>query len=218
MTWFTAAWVITGWNAASAVAEETHNARSVAPRFIVTTYCPMSIMGSMVCVLLAFCILDIEAAALGPSGSPAFALLIQRRGRTAGVAFSLLAFLNTAIGGGAAPVTVSCQTAAFARDGGLLNMPVRTCMLLTDGGILMLCLASSPVASGTIYSLAFIAVMVLYALPMAFRIPGAGEGGRRWVPGPWDYCRLSVPIHVAGLVTVLYMTTEGVDTIDGVRP
>ncbi|KAK8088434.1 hypothetical protein PG997_003395 [Apiospora hydei] len=218
MTWFTAAWVITGWNAASAVAEETHNARIVAPRSIVTTYCLMSVMGFLVCVLLAFCIPDIEAAALDPSGFPALALLIERWGRNAGVAFLLVIFLNTAIGGGAVLVMMSCQTAAFARDGGLLcnaqlsrisprsNMPVHTCVLLTGGGMLMLCLAFSPVASGTIYSLDVIAVMVLYALPMAFRILDAGEGGRRWVPGPWNYGRLSVPIHVVGLVTVLYMT------------
>ncbi|KAK6851477.1 hypothetical protein PG995_012599 [Apiospora arundinis] len=214
MTWFTAAWVITGWNAPAAVAEETHNARIVAPRSIITTYSLMSVMGLMVCVLVAFCIPDIEAAAMDPTGFPALTLLIQRWGPNAGVAFLLIIFFNTAIGGGAVLVMMSCQTAAFARDGGLLfndklcyvsprsNMPIYTTTLLTIGGMLMLCLGFSPIASTTIYSLAVIAVMMLYALPMVFRI---FDGGR-WVPGPWNYGRLSKPIHVLGLLTVLFMT------------
>ncbi|KAK6819469.1 hypothetical protein PG987_015952 [Apiospora arundinis] len=171
-------------------------------------------MGLMVCVLMAFCIPDIEAAATDSTGFPAFALLIQRWGPNAAVAFLLIIFLNTAIGGGAVLVMMSCQTAAFARDGGLLfndklcyvsprsNMPIYTTTFLTIGGMLMLCLGFSPIASTTIYSLAVIAVMVLYALPMVFRI---FDGGR-WVPGPWNYGRLSKPIHVLGLLTVLFMT------------
>lgn len=65
-TFFSAAWVITGWNAPSAVVEETHNARIVAPRSIVSTYSLMAVMGMVICVLLAFCTPDIEKAALDP--------------------------------------------------------------------------------------------------------------------------------------------------------
>ncbi|WYZ43390.1 hypothetical protein EsH8_VI_001089 [Colletotrichum jinshuiense] len=63
MTFFSAAWVITGWNAPAAVAEETHNARVVAPRNIVITYSLMATMGFIICILLAFCITDMESAA-----------------------------------------------------------------------------------------------------------------------------------------------------------
>lgn len=130
------------------------------------------------------------------------------------VAFLLVVFINTIIGGAAVLVMMSCQVAAFARDGGLVyneklyyvsprsNMPVYTTISLTFGGMLMLCLAFSPIASETIYSLAVIAIMILYALPMAFRIFDNG----RWVPGPWHYGRLSKPIHVVGLLSVAYMT------------
>ncbi|KAF4502180.1 UGA4-GABA permease-also involved in delta-aminolevulinate transport [Fusarium agapanthi] len=64
---FCAVWVITGWNAPSAVAEETHNARIVAPRSIINTYCLQAGMGMLFCILLAFCITDMDAAASDPT-------------------------------------------------------------------------------------------------------------------------------------------------------
>ncbi|KAF5685703.1 GABA permeas UGA4 [Fusarium denticulatum] len=223
-TFFCAAWVITDWNAPSAVAEETHNARIVPPRSIINTYCLQAGMGMLFCILLAFCITDMEAAASGPtqvshfttpvSGYAAFTLLIERWDLKAAGAFLLIVFLNTSIGGAAVLVMMPCQTAAFARDGGMLfndklsyvsprsNMPIYTTMFLTVGGMLMLCLGFSPIASETIYSLAVIAVMVLYALPMVFRIFDNG----RWVPGPWIMGRFSKPVHVLGFLTVVYMT------------
>ncbi|TXC03915.1 hypothetical protein FocTR4_00000972 [Fusarium oxysporum f. sp. cubense] len=212
-TFFCAAWVITGWNAPSAVAEETHNARIVAPRSIINTYCLQAGMGMLFCILLAFCITDMEAAASDPTGYAAFTLLIDRWGLRVAGAFLLIIFLNTSIGGAAVLVMMSCQTAAFARDGGMLfndklsyvsprsNMPIYTTMFLTIGGMLMLCLGFSPIASETIYSLAVIAIMVLYALPMIFRVFDNG----RWVPGPWNMGRFSKPVHVLGFLTVVYM-------------
>ncbi|SCO79479.1 related to UGA4-GABA permease-also involved in delta-aminolevulinate transport [Fusarium oxysporum] len=180
-TFFCAAWVITGWNAPSAVAEETHNARIVAPRSIINTYCLQAGM--------------------------------DRWGLKVAGAFLLIIFLNTSIGGAAVLVMMSCQTAAFARDGGMLfndklpyvsprsNMPIYTTIFLTIGDMLMLCLGFSPIASETIYSLAVIAIMVLYALPMIFRVFDNG----RWVPGPRNMGRFSKPVHVLGFLTVVYM-------------
>ncbi|KAF5713471.1 amino-acid permease [Fusarium mundagurra] len=88
-TFFCAAWVITGWNAPSAVAEETHNARIVAPRSTITTYCLQAGMGMLFCILLAFCITDMEAAASYPTGYTAFNLLIERWGLKDAGAFLL---------------------------------------------------------------------------------------------------------------------------------
>jgi Ca2+/Na+ antiporter len=50
------------------------------------------------------------------------------------------------------------------------NMPIYATMFLTFSGMLMLYLGFSPITSETIYSLAIIAVIVLYTLPMIFRI------------------------------------------------
>ncbi|RKK29158.1 hypothetical protein BFJ66_g2496 [Fusarium oxysporum f. sp. cepae] len=212
-TFCCAAWVITGWNAPSAVAEETHNARIVAPRSIINKYCLQAGMGMLFCILLAFCITNMEAAASDPAGYAAFTLLIDRWGLKVAGAFLLIIFLNTSIGGAAVLVMMSCQTAAFARDGGMLfngkpsyvspriNMPIYTTMFLTIGGMLILCLGFSPIAPETIYSLAVIAIMVLYALHMIFRV---FDNGRR-VPGPWNMGRFGKPVHVLGFLTVVYM-------------
>ncbi|KAG5757621.1 hypothetical protein H9Q72_014233 [Fusarium xylarioides] len=141
----------------------------------------------------------------------AFTLLTERWGLKTAGAFLLIIFLITSIGGTTVLVTMSCPTAAFARDRRMLfndklsyvsprcNMPIYTTMFLTVGGMLMLCLGVSPIASETIYSLA---VMVLYALPMIFR----AFDNRRWVLGPWNMGRLSKPVHVVGFMTVIYMT------------
>lgn len=147
------------------------------------------------------------------SGYAAFTFLIERWGLKVAGAFLLIIFLNTSIGGAAVLVMMSCQTAAFARDGGMLfndelsyvsprsNMPIYTTMFLSIGGMLMLCLGFSPIASETIYSLADTAVMVLYALPMIFRVFDNG----RWVPGPWNMGRFSKPVHVLDFLTIVYI-------------
>ncbi|KAF5589208.1 GABA permease [Fusarium subglutinans] len=66
-SFFCAVWVITGWNAPSAVAEETHNARIVVPPSIINTYCLQAGMGMLFCISLAFCITGMDAAASDPT-------------------------------------------------------------------------------------------------------------------------------------------------------
>lgn len=148
------------------------------------------------------------------SGFSALTIVIEGGGPKMGVVFLPTIFFNSMIGGAAAVVMMSCQVAALARDGGLIyndnlvyvsprsNMLVYTVSLLTIGVMLMLCLSFSLIASQTIYSLAVIAVMVLYALAMACRICDGG----RWVPGPWNYGKFSKPIHIIGLIVVVHMT------------
>jgi amino acid transporter len=64
MTFFAVLWVVTGWNAPSTVAEKTHNASIVAPRSIISTYSIQASLGFVVLIVLAFCITDIDAAAV----------------------------------------------------------------------------------------------------------------------------------------------------------
>ncbi|CCT62528.1 related to UGA4-GABA permease-also involved in delta-aminolevulinate transport [Fusarium fujikuroi] len=167
----------------------------IAPRSIINTYCLQAGMGMIFCTLLAFCITDMEAAASDPTGYAAFALLIERWGLKVAGAFLLIIFLSTSIGWGYA---LNYKLSYVSPRS---NMPIYTTMFLTIGGMLMLCLGFSPIASETIYSLAIIAVMVLYALPMIFRVFDNG----RWVLGPWNMGRFSKPVHVLGFLTVVYM-------------
>ncbi|WXC58423.1 hypothetical protein SNK03_004322 [Fusarium graminearum] len=174
----------------------------------------MSVMGLFVCLVLSFCMTDLEAAAADPSGYPAFTLIINHWGENLAFAFLPIVIVNSVLGGASVLFMVSCQTAAFARDGGLVfndklahvwiysNMPIYSNVLVTNGGDILLFLAMSPMASSIIYSLAVIAVMLMYALPMSFRVFHGG----RWVPGPWNYGRFSIPIHVYSIISILYIT------------
>ncbi|KAF5982875.1 GABA permeas UGA4 [Fusarium bulbicola] len=131
-TFFCAVWVIPGWNAPSAVAEETHNAWIVAPRSIINTYCLQAGMGMLFCILLAF--LNWYHVLPGSTRPyPCVQTLTgslkrlrclyssnERWGLKVAGAFLLTIFLNTSIGGAAVLVMMSCQTAAFARDGGMM--------------------------------------------------------------------------------------------------
>lgn len=138
---------------------------------------------------------------------------MDRWGSKLGFAYLMILVLNTMFGGASVLVMMSCQVAAFARDGGLAyndklahidprsNMPLWSSVMITAGGILMLSFGFSPIASNIIYSLAVIAVMVLYVIPMFFRIFHGG----RWIPGPWNLGKFSVPMHAWSILSVTYM-------------
>ncbi|CAG7562633.1 unnamed protein product [Fusarium equiseti] len=213
-TFLSAAWIITGWNAPATIAEETHGARKVVPRSIVTVYSAMAIMGFFVLLILAFCINDLEAAVSDPSGVPAYTLVMDRWGLKLGFTFLMIVAINTMVGGAAVIFMLSCQTAAFARDGGLLwndkltyiwpysKMPIFSSILVSGGGAALLFLAFSPIASSIIYSLAVMTLNFTYALPMVFRIFNGG----RWIPGPWHYGKMSIPIHAWSILSIAYIT------------
>ncbi|KAK1983582.1 hypothetical protein LZ30DRAFT_588073 [Colletotrichum cereale] len=178
-----------------------------------STFLIQASIGLIVCILLAFCTIDLESAASDPTGYPVFTIIFDRWGPKIGVAFFLLCFLNTAVVSGAALVMLSCQVTAFARDGGHIyndklsyvsprsKLPPYTNVFLSVGGILIMCLAFSPIASQIIYSLVVIATMIMYGLPMVFRILHSC----RWVPGPFNYGVFGMPIHIWGLISVVYM-------------
>lgn len=66
-TFFGVAWVVTGWQQPAYVAEETQDARRVAPKAILTSFALTAVMGFLVCWICAFCIEDIEASAADPT-------------------------------------------------------------------------------------------------------------------------------------------------------
>jgi amino acid transporter len=45
------------------VAEETHDARKEAPRAIVQSFCCTAVLGTIICLIFAFCIHDMDVAA-----------------------------------------------------------------------------------------------------------------------------------------------------------
>ena len=61
-SWFAFMWVNSAWMCPCYVAEETKNASREIPKSIIGTYAFTSIAGTVICLLLAFCITDIESA------------------------------------------------------------------------------------------------------------------------------------------------------------
>jgi hypothetical protein len=131
-----------------------------------------------------------------------------------GFAYLPILVLNTMLGGAPVLLMMSCQIAAFARDGGLVfhdklacvspynNMPIYSSMAVTFGGILMLCLGFSSIASNTIYSLSVIAITVLYITPV---ISCIFDGGR-WNLRPRNLGKFNITIHAWSVLSVTYMT------------
>lgn len=63
-TWFCAAWTVTGWPTPAFVAEETVDSARSTPKAIVYSYCAAAGMGIIVCLITAFCVSDVAAAAM----------------------------------------------------------------------------------------------------------------------------------------------------------
>lgn len=62
-SWFGALWVNSGWVVPVYVTEETHNARIEIPKSLYYTFTTNTVCGLVICLISAFCINDMEAAA-----------------------------------------------------------------------------------------------------------------------------------------------------------
>lgn len=213
-TWFTAAWVNSAWAAPAYVAEATHDARRSAPKAIIMSYSVTAISGLIICIICAFCITDMDAAATDPSGFPLLTLVYDHWGAGAAAAFILVVMISTLIGGSAVLLAYSFQIAAFARDGGVpfsrtfskingrVNMPIPAIVVLAISGCLLLLFTLSSMASQIIYSLSVMAYLLTFALPnLLVVLAPAG----RWTPGPYNYGRFDKPVFAAALASQLYL-------------
>lgn len=147
------------------------------------------------------------------SGYPLMDMVVEHWGRTIASAFFLFITPVGFIGGSGTLLTYASQIAAFARDGGFpwaahfayvhprLNLPIYSLGMLSIGTFLVLLLSLSSEASTIIYSLSVIASLITYIIPIGFRI----FAGDRWVAGPFDLGRWSIPIHVLAFISQSYM-------------
>lgn len=212
-TWFTASWVNSAWSAPAYVAEATKDARRSAPRAIVTAYATTAVFGLLICLVVAFCITDMDSAVNDPTGFPILTLILDHWGPSATAAFVLVVMIPTLVGGSAVLLAYSFQIAAFARDGGVpfyktfakvnerVNMPVYAILAECVGTLLLLLFTLSSVARTIIYSLAVMAYLLTYALPN-FMVLFAGN---RWVPGPFSFGRFDKPIFAWACLTQVYL-------------
>ncbi|KAL5592990.1 hypothetical protein FOBRF1_012092 [Fusarium oxysporum] len=145
-------------------------------------------------------------------GFPFFMILYEHWGPEATGAVMVIGTIFSTIGGSGMLLTYATQVAAFARDGGLpyssyisrvhkrTNEPLVATALLVVLTILFLLLALSQNASDVVYSLASLASLIIWGLPVGFRL----FAGDRWVPGPFYTGRFSWSIHFLAVLTTSY--------------
>lgn len=148
-------------------------------------------------------------------GYPLYDLLIDHWGPKLTAAYLLVVQPVGIIGGSGTILTYASQIAAFARDSGLpypemisqvhprLNIPIYSIGFLGLGSFLILLFALSATASSIIYSLSVVAGLITYVIPIFFRI----FAGDRWIPGPFNLGRWSIPVHIFTVISQIYIVT-----------
>lgn len=211
-TFFGAAWSISGWASPAFLVEETHNGHRTVAKSIIISFIAMAWIGAAVCLVIAFCIVDIAAAAADPTGFPVLTLMYDTWGTSGGGSYALLVYLITLIAGAGMISTSTGQIAAFARDGGLpygtlfsrvsarSNTPRWSTGFLFVGSVLILLFSLTDNANTIIYSLAVISTFLTNALPMTLRC----FAGPRFIPGCFSLGRASIPIHAFATVSQVY--------------
>jgi len=212
-TFFTSIWTNSAWPTPAYVVESTHDGRRSAARGVLVSYAVTAVSGLVVCIVAAFCIENMEAAAFDETGYPLFTMLQEHFGTRCTAAFLLLSTCVTGLGGSAQTLSYGSQIAAFARDGGLpfsdalarinkrVNMPVAAILTLGVASGLVLLFTLSSVAANIIYSLSTTAYLLTMGLPNWLRL----FAGDKWVPGPVNFGRFSIPIFAVAAVGQLYL-------------
>lgn len=110
-------------------------------------------------------------------------------------------------------LTYASQVAAFARDGCLpfssylarvhqsTSIPLNAVIFQVALTMLFLLFSLSEEASHVIYSMAVVAAVVTWAIPVALRIFASD----RWIPGKFNFGRWSMPIHIFTLLSQIYI-------------
>ncbi|KAF2012912.1 amino acid transporter [Aaosphaeria arxii CBS 175.79] len=213
MTWFCAAWVNSGWVVPAFVAEETADSETSVPRAIIRSYILTALIGVLLCVMCAYCIPDMDIIAMDQTGFPLMQLLVEHWGARITSIFILAFTPFGLVGGSAMLLTYASQIAAFARDGGLpfekylshvnerTSIPHYAVGFEIIGAAILLLFSLSPSGSEVVYSLAVLAAVITWAIPVALRL-GAGD---RWRPGQFNLGRWSVLVHAFTIASQIYL-------------
>ncbi|KAL4736662.1 hypothetical protein BDV11DRAFT_207462 [Aspergillus similis] len=166
------------WMVPMYMAEETHRASTEIPKSLIYTYSVTAISGLVVCLICAFCITDIEAAAL----DPLFMLILDHWGQKISSVFFLSVSPIGFIGGSGRLLTYAKQIAAFARDG---ELPYSSHFLYVHPRLNIL-----PTLKPDHFRPAHI--VRIFA-------------GDRWVPGRSSLGRWSIPVHGFALLSQIFL-------------
>ncbi|KAL9610583.1 MAG: hypothetical protein Q9167_004734 [Letrouitia subvulpina] len=216
MTFVAVIWTMSGYDAPFHLSEECSNANIASPRAIVLTSGVGGLMGWFLQLVVAYTVVDIDAALNSDLGLPYAAYLQQVLPEKVSLAILALTIICAFSMGQGCMVAASRVTFAYARDdcfGPLSRItkkvnrhtrtPVNAVWFNTIIGILMtLLIFGGDLAVGALFSIAAIAAFVAFTLPVFIRVFFVGS---RFRPGPWNLGRASIPIGVLACAFVVLM-------------
>ena len=198
------------------MAEELDNPAQYVPIAMVGSVTVNGILGLIYCVVLLFCLGDLDELLATTTGFPFMQLFLNStRSRAGATVLSVLISL-TAIGGAFAGLISTSRTSwAFARDGGMPysgyfahldskhKVPVRICVLLTMlQALLGLLYIGNTTAFNAVLSMAILGIYASYVLPIAYMLVyGRSPSPHRIVRfGPFSLGRWGPAINIIALL------------------
>ncbi|KZF23682.1 amino acid transporter [Xylona heveae TC161] len=215
MSFISVIWTMSGYDAPFHLSEECSNANVASPRAIVMTSGIGGLMGWFLQIVVAYTVVDIDAAISSDLGQP-FAAYLQQvlPQKTATALLALTIICGFSMGQGCM-VAASRVTFAYARDGcfpfsrfwskvnKLTQTPVNAVWFNTSIGICMLFLIfGGSVAIGALFSVGAIAAFVAFTIPIFIKVFFVGTRFRK---GPWNLGRFSQPIGACACAFVSLM-------------
>jgi len=202
MSFVSVIWTMSGYDAPFHLSEECSNAAVAAPRAIVLTAEVGGLLGWVVMLVIAYTVVDIEAAVDSEIGQPYIAYLLQCLSKRTAIALAALTIIASFFMGQGCQVAASRVTYAYGRDGvfpfsqsfwGKVNKTTRTPVNAVWGntiiGILLnLLIFGGYLSIGAIFSIGAIGQYVAFTLPTTIRTFVVGN---RFRPGPWNLGRWS---------------------------
>ncbi|KAL8678986.1 MAG: hypothetical protein Q9186_004707 [Xanthomendoza sp. 1 TL-2023] len=216
MSFVAVIWTMSGYDAPFHLSEECSNANIASPRAIVLTSGVGGLFGWFLQLVVAYTVVDIDAALNSEVGSPYAAYLLQVLPQQASLAILALTIMCAFSMGQGCMVAASRVTFAYSRDecfGSLsaitkrvnrhTRTPVNAVWFNTIVGIAMTVLIfGGDLAAGALFSIGAVAAFVAFTIPIFIRVFLVGD---RFRPGPWNLGRASVPIGAMACGFVLLM-------------
>ncbi|KAI4250360.1 MAG: hypothetical protein L6R42_008740 [Xanthoria sp. 1 TBL-2021] len=216
MSFVAVIWTMSGYDAPFHLSEECSNANIASPRAIVLTSGVGGLFGWFLQLVVAYTIVDIDAALESELGQPYAAYLLQVLPQKVTLVILALTIMCAFSMGQGCMVAASRVTFAYSRDdcfGPLSTItkrvnrytrtPVNAVWFNTLVGIAMTVLIlGGELAAGALFSIGAVAAFVAFAIPIFIRVFLVGD---RFRPGPWNLGRASRPIGAMACAFVLLM-------------
>lgn len=208
------------YDAPAHMTEEMKNASKEAPRAMVMSVCLGAFSGFVFLVSVFYCVGDIEATALSPTGVPLIQIFFDSTGSVRGsCALAGMIAVIDFLASNALTAEGSRSLFAFARDHGLpfskifakvnpkRQIPIYSILLCL---VVQMALQSiyfgSYTGFATVIAIATQGFYVSYAIPLAARILARFTGRARVLPGPYSLGKYGIWLNLVGFLFLAFAT------------